>query len=415
MVFRMTLEPFSTCICKTKIPSSHPYCLQNKSCLEFIIEGVSYLFDDNVSRSTVEHFVKQLPITINKKLTKKEPLSILDLDEQTQEKILATKVVPIDFLLPSVVQDFPKNIVALQKHEKMINLGKEIRKRNFSKNLIEKLDRLAIYFAIFFYESRTHPIWRAVLDSVIKAPFTPERLLRSLDTLHRRDATEYIKFYTTLSQNSSLTRITYLIEAMKSKKNIKSDETVDSKTEDEEIMSISKLNSYTHHWFPGIVLTALKHPDIYKTTLEKSYDELYQWESFQQLNEELLSFEFYHLKPDNPQTINPLYRDILMTILSKEKISSKLLAKEVHNTETDIRKTVVLSSNVTISILNELLNDQDEMIRKTAEFKLIILKKEREIMKNNSTADEDKSKNKVILLPNKVKEAFNAFPETHFY
>ena len=38
-------------------------------------------------------------------------------------------------------------------------------------------------------------------------------------------------------------------------------------------MSISQLNHYAHHWFPGIVVTALKHPDMYKTTLDKSYEE----------------------------------------------------------------------------------------------------------------------------------------------
>ena len=99
MVVRMTMEPFTTCICKTTIPSSHPYCLQNRSCLEFIIDRINYLFDDAVSKSEIEHFVKQLPITVNKKLIKKEPLSILDLDEDTQTKILATSIIPIDFLL----------------------------------------------------------------------------------------------------------------------------------------------------------------------------------------------------------------------------------------------------------------------------------------------------------------------------
>ena len=174
----IVMEPFATCICKAKIPSSHPYCLENRNCLEFIIEGVTYLFDDSVTKNQIESFVKNLPITINKQLISKEPFDITTLDEAIRNKILESDIVPIDFLLPIIVQNFPTNLQELQKNTKFIEFGKEIRKRNFSKKTIEKLSRLALYFSIFFYESRSHPFWKVVLDSLLKAPYTPEILLQ---------------------------------------------------------------------------------------------------------------------------------------------------------------------------------------------------------------------------------------------
>lgn len=410
------MEPFSTCICKTSIPSSYPYCLQNKNCLEFIIERVRYLFDDEVPKGEIEKFVRQLPITLNKRLIKKEPIILSELDPDLQQKILSSSLVPIDFLLPNIVLDYPNNLQQLQKNEKMISLGKEIRKRNFSTTLIEKLDRLAFYFAIFLYESRTHPIWRAVIDSVIKAPFTPEKLLQYLDTLYRRNASEYMKFYATLSQNSSLTRIIYLIEAMSSQKESSSATDSQEKTEEEDIMSLPKLNHYAHHWFPGIVLASIKHPDVYKTTLEKVYDELYRWEELYQSLDPFTQYEFYQSQPENPQKINPLYLDILQALLTSTKIPSKLLAKEIHNTNLTIRKTIVLSATVTSTILNQLQNDQDEVIRKIAQYKLVLLKKEKEILKNVPAGDDtDDDKTKPIISPNHLKNVFKEYPDSQYY
>ncbi len=412
----MHIEPFSKCICNTSIPSSHPYCLQNKSCLEYIIQGVNYLFDENVSKGEIQNFVLQLPITLNKRLIKKEPILLSELDEELQGKILSSNIIPIDFLLPNVVLDYPNNLQKLQKHEKMISLGKEIRKRNFTSTLIDRLVPLALYFAIFFYESRTHPIWRAVLDSIIKAPFSPEKLLQYLDYLYRRDASEYMKFYATLSQNSSLTRIIYLIESMKSRKTGTSEPEKQGESEEEEVMSLSQLNHYAHHWFPGIVLASIKHPDIYKTTLEKVHEELYNWMDLYQPTDLFNQFEFYQDIPPNPQRINPLYLDILLVILSSSKAPSKLLHVESINSDKTVRRTIVLSPNITLTILSQLQNDQDEYVRKIAQFKLSLMRKEKEIMKNvSSQVDIDNNKTKAIIAPNHIKDVFKNNPESKYY
>lgn len=413
------MEEFTTCICKATIPVTHPYCLENKNCLEYIIEKVSYLFDDSVPKAQIESFVKSLPITINKQLIKKEPLDLTKVDEFTREKILESEITPIDFLLPLIVQNYPENLLELQKNSKMIEFGKEIRKRNFSKAKIEKLARLSDYFALFFYESRNHPIWKVVLDSLIKAPFTPETLLRHLDGLFRRDAVEYLRFFAVLSQNSSLTRIIYLIESMKSS-NINSANQEENKPEKqketEEIMPISKLNNYAHHWFPGIVLASLKHPDIYKTTLDKSYDELYNWKNLFLPLDILIQIPLYNNELETPQTINPLINEILIAILSHLKVSSKLLAKETNNQEPTIRKRIVLSSNSTIPILEKLQEDTDDYIRKIAKFRLTILKKEREIAKNITENNETElSSIKVVLAPNYINDIFKDFHDSQYY
>ena len=415
----MNIEPFSQCICKTSIPSSHPYCLQNKSCLEYIIEKSSYLFEDSVTKSDIENYVRQLPIAINKKLTKKEQLIISELDEELQNKILSSPITPIDFLLPMVVEDFPNNIILLQKNPKMLNLGKEIRKKNFSKTIIDKLHRLALYFAIFFYESRTHTIWKVVLDSLIKTSFTPEQLLQYLDTLYRRDASEYMKFFGILKQNTSLTRIIYLLDSMQIQNDATSDKEEQQEhdtTSKEEIMSVSKLNFYAHHWFPGIVVSAIKNPDIYKTTLDRTYEELYNWKNIHQSADVFNHYTFYEQQPENPQKINPLYNDILLTIIGHKKTSSKLLLKEVHNIDTNVRKTIVSSSNITISILFQLQDDPDEIIRKIAQYKLTILKKEKELLKNTSeNVEAEASPQKVVLAPDNIQNAFKEFPDTKYY
>ena len=397
---------------------SHPYCLQNKHCLEYIIDNVAYLFDDTVMRIQIESFVKALPITVNKQLIKKEPFDISTVDDELKEKILSLPITPIDFLIHSVATDYPANLQELQKNPKMISLGKEIRKRNFSKKLIERLARLAEYFAIFFYESRTHTIWRAVLDSVIKAPFTPENLLQYLDTLYRRDAAEYIKFYALLSQNSSLTRVIYLIDAMQDDEHTgkNQQETEGTGPETEEIMSIPKLNHYAHHWFPDIVLSSIKKNLIYKTTLEKVYEELHDWKERNQFAELFNNYPMYQEVPENPQKINPLYNDILYALLNHKKVPAKILQQEVDNNDPMIRKLIALAPNSSLPILNKLQTDGDKHVRTIAIFYYTLRKKEKELQKAvEKEESEDRKKNNTLILPKQILDNFKGTKETDYY
>lgn len=360
----------------------------------------------------IESFVKKLPITINKLLIRKEPLDQTTLDDDVREKVFSSTITPIDFLLPSVVTDYPTNIQLLQKNEKMLALGKEIRKRNFSKNLIDRLSRLAQYFAIFFYESRKTPIWRAVLDSVIKAPFTPELLLQYLDTLFRRDASEYLNFYKLISQNTRLTRIIYLIESMETE--TESNQTKE-KSESEEIMSLPKLNNYSHHWFPGIVLATVHHPLLYKTTIEKVYDEFHNWKTRLEYSSVFRKYPFYTIEPENPQKINPLFNNIQEAILKHKKVSGKILQQEMNNPDPKIRKLVVLSPNISISILQKLQQDSDENIRKLALFKHTLMKKEKEMEKELEKENEEgTTKTKVPVSPAAISDTITEHRQTKY-
>lgn len=387
--------------------------MQNKSCLEFIIEGVGYLFDESVKKAEIEYFVKLLPIDLNKKLIKKDIIDLTELPEEIQEKISNFSFIPIDFLITSVVQNFPERLKELQKNPTMIAFGKDIRKRNFSKKMIDKLHRLAIYFAIFFYESREHTIWRSVIDSLIKAPFTPEQLLKLLDSLYRRDAREYLAFYSVLSQNSSLTRISYLINSMQQEET-KKPGTTESQTP-EEIMSISKLNHYAHHWFPGIVLASVKHPNLYKTTLEKVYEELFKWTTLYQSMDGFHQYHLYDNQPETPQKINPQQNEILMALLSHNKIPSKILHKEATNNDVMIRKIIALSPNVTLSTLTILQDDVDEYVRKIALFKLVIMKKERSTVKKNADEGIENNIEKKTLTPNNIMDQFTENPRLFYF
>ena len=371
------------------------------------------MFDESVKKSDIELFAKLLPIDFNKKLIKRDIVDLTELPAEVQEKITSLAFMPIDFLIISVVKDFPNNIVTLQNNTNMINFGKEIRKRNFSKKMIDKLDRLALYFAVFFYESRTHTIWRTVLDSLIKAPFTPEHLLTLLDTLYRRDAGEYLQFYSVLSQNSSLTRVIYLITSMS--QNTPSEASTSDTAPSEEIMSISKLNQYAHHWFPGIVLAAVNHPGLYKTTLDKVYDELYAWSLLHQTMKEFYNYHLYEQQPETPQKINPQLLELLEVIVSHPKVSSKILHKESSNSNISIRKAIALSPNATIPILSQLQEDTDEYVRKIALSKLIVAKKEREYSKKSIDEDGQPKQEKKNIAPNNIQDQFTEKTDIFYF
>ena len=354
-----------------------------------------------------------MPIDFNKRLIKRDIVDLTELPVEIQEKITNLAFIPIDFLIISVVKDFPNTIITLQKNTNLINFGKEIRKRNFSKKMIDKLDRLALYFAIFFYESRKHTIWRTVLDSLIKAPFTPERLLILLDTLYRRDAGEYLQFYSVLSQNSSLTRVIYLITSMS--QDASSESSTSETTAPEEIMSIAKLNQYAHHWFPGIVLAAVNHPGLYKTTLEKVYDELYAWPLLHQTMEGFYHYHLYEQQPEIPQKVNPQLVEQLNAIVSHSKVTSKILHKESSNATVSIRKAIALSPNVTITILTQLQEDTDEYVRKIALAKLIVAKKEKEGSKKSIDEDGQTKQEKKNFAPNNIINQFTEKTDIFYF
>jgi hypothetical protein len=352
---------------------------------------------------------------------KHESVDFSNLDSDLQNKILNLEISPVDFLLMTILDHFPQKIDQIQKNEKMLTLGKEIRKRNFTKNLISKLDRLSLYFSLFFYESRNHPIWKSVLESLIKAPFTPDQLLKNLDVLFRQDVVEYQKFYSLLCQNTKLTRVIYLIESMQidETENESSEEIQDDKKE--EIMSISKLNSYSHYWFPDIVLTAIKHHNIFKTSLEKVYDELYKWKENLHLdNFSANILDFYPNKPPNPQSINPRHVDILTALLKHNKTSTRILTFEISNHDKNIRKIIALSEKANIKILTVLTKDHDEYIKKIALIRVANLKKEREMMrligKSSSDQIESEKENKDIVLSiNYMGDVFDEKTDTYYY
>ena len=197
---------FTTCICKASIPSSWPYCRENKGCLQFIIENENYLFDVEASTSAIKEYTLSIPIEIHKKLIQKDFT-----DLQLPTELFTSDLTPIDFLLPEITKD-SKNLIHLQKHPKMIAIAKEIRRKNFTRHVLISFVHLSEYWALFLFESRNHNIWKVVLSSIIKSTFTPEKLLQHLDTVFRQNTVEYLKFYAILSTNQRLKREILIIE-----------------------------------------------------------------------------------------------------------------------------------------------------------------------------------------------------------
>lgn len=385
------------CICGTSISINDPYCIDNKGCLEYIIESESYLFDDSVSKSEKEKYILTIPIIIHKQLIKKDQIDIHSLEDSVKNTILEDELTPIDFLLPEILIDYPKNIIKLQKNIKMISFAKEIRKKNYTRNIIDLLDRLAEYWALFLYESRNHSIWNVIIDSLVKSSYTSEKLLRLLDNLYRSKSTEYLKFYKKLSLNQKLIRNIYIID---DSAQILVSNTDNDPIDNSEQLSVADLNFYANHWFPGIRLAVVKHKDIYKTNLERIYQNEFKWK------ENTLNFTQFDISQfiqneneNNPQLISPQLNEIIIGIINHNKVSIKILSSASKNSDKEVRKSVILSNNCNFKTIKSLSKDEDELIRKIANFKFLYYEQGNELKKEESDDEEkDKSKNKEVLI-----------------
>lgn len=387
---------FTSCICKASIPNHWPYCKENKGCLQFIFENERYLFD-NASESAIFTYILGIPIDTHKKLIQK------DLDDiQIPQELLESDLTPIDFLLPEITTDFPNNLNKLQRHPKMITFAKEIRKKNFNRHLLISFNLLSEYWALFLYESRNHKIWKIVLNSIIKSTFTPENLLRHLDTIFRQNSIEYLKFYSNLSTNQKLKREIFIIEEDTTGLENKEDQTV---SKDLNRLTTYQLNTYSNHWFPGILVAVTSHPNIYKSNLEKIFDDINNWkDNFYPFTHINLG-NYYNYDPSNAQQVNPQQNDLIKSIVKHPKASKKILTIAVKTTNPDIRKLVVMSEKCPIGVLKKLQTDDNEIIRKIAQFHFFLYEKQREFLKNiRPFITEQQEESPIIFTPEQLEE-----------
>ncbi|MHA2365076.1 MAG: hypothetical protein ACXAC7_14050 [Candidatus Hodarchaeales archaeon] len=379
------MEPPSLdrCLCGETISKTKPHCGKTP-CITLILERLEYLFEDSISKAERITFINMIPIYANKTLIQKLPFEFNKLNEELQYKILNNQNTPIEILLTLIDVDYTKYLPLLQQNPQLKDIGKAIRRKKFTPVMINRLERMSSYFARFLYSSRKIPLWRTVLDNLVRSPFAPDLLLNYLDVLFRQKAIEYLQFYNNLQKNSRLTRLTYLITKSRdelqkqqeriyskifSENNVVAEEKDNIESDPEKITGYG-LEKYANHWFPEIRVAAAQHPALFKNTLVKLYKYEKEWNNQFHSDLDIKFIDKLILDRSEAQLESPALLKLLSTVIKHPKVPVKLLINESQHPDPEIRRFIALSQSVPLKILKQYCKDKNPIVKTIAKTRI---------------------------------------------
>ena len=387
----MTLPKLDRCICNENIASTKPHC-NKEACIREIVDRLSYMFDESQSKSSIIKFIENFPIKINKALINHESIDFYLLDEITQQFILTNPFIPIEFLLPLINIDFPKYLSFLQQTSQLKAIAKLIRRKKFGPKLLDRIEKLAAYFAIFLYNSREKSLWKSVLDTLIQSPFTPDVLLIHLDYFYRQNVSEYLQFYSKLKLNTKIMRLLSDIKKSeeiqesldREKYNNVTNSNTDrllgeeeknnsNKNKKEELNKISgyQLNALAKHWFPEVRLAVSRHSALYKTTLIEMYNFEIKWKEMvhPELDKNLL--KELNLTSTEEIKESPIITKLMISLIKHPKTPPNILRNLTSNSEEyKIQNLLVLFSSRSSAIVKKFTNSTSPLIQNITQFRL---------------------------------------------
>lgn len=414
----MPRPSLSTCVCGLSIPSTSAYC-GAKACLEDLLAQVEHLFDPATPKHERIHFIQSLPISVTLSLGGKGTLDFTSLPDETREVLLNSPTTPVELLFQLVVVDRDRYLPFLKEHNRLRELGKEVRRKNFSQEMIGRLRRASPYLPIFLYHSREDPFWRGVMDRLLTSHFTPEQVLIYLEYLFRGNHDEYLKTYRKLRQNSRLTRLIFIINSSQEKlvenklqnttqEGQEGQENHDGGEEEEAKLSGYKLENYASHWFPDVRLAVAKHWGVFRSTLEKLFYRELEWSNHSDPELDLSLLSFLDLDSPTSQRQSPVLQELLLNLIRHPKVPPKLLREAAGSTDALVRQAVALHST-SLPTLSQLASDLTPTVQIIASVRKDWLASQKQLEK-----DIDEDGHKPFLLSTKqVLSVLSTRPSTH--